>query len=551
MKVSDLIVKCLEAEGVKYVFGLPGEETEDLLFSLANSTITFVPTRHEQGAAFMADVYGRLTGKAGVCLATLGPGATNLITGLADAHLDKSPVVAITGQGDSERLHKESHQTVDIVNMFKPIVKWNSQISNPQITAEVVRKAFKIAEMEKPGVTHFELPEDIAKLNVDKEPIAPRKVRRASPEYKSIQHALDLLKNAKRPLIIAGNGAIRKLASKHLRAFVAKTHIPVVATFMGKGAVSDNDEHSLFSVGLKMKDYVMCAIEHADLIITVGYDIAEYDPENWNPTKDKKIIHIDFTPSEVYEFYNPDVELVCDISGTLWELNFFVEKENISFSKEWFAPVRQKILADIASYTLSEGEVFTIPGTLLILRELMQEDDILLSDVGSHKMWIARNYPCYEPNTCLISNCLATMGIALPGGIAAKLVYPEKNVVAAMGDGGFLMNSQEIETAKRFGIGYTILVFNDNNYGLITWKQEAHTGKSFGTALTNPDFKKYAESFGIKGYAPKTVAELKENLAEAINSNELCIVEVAVDVSKNKELNQKLSKNICDVFALE
>ncbi|MEK6867599.1 MAG: thiamine pyrophosphate-binding protein, partial [Nanoarchaeota archaeon] len=359
MKVSDLIVKCLETEGVKYVFGLPGEETEDLLFSLANSTITFVPTRHEQGAAFMADVYGRLTGKAGVCLATLGPGATNLITGLADAHLDKSPVVAITGQGDSERLHKESHQAVDIVNMFKPIVKWNTQISNPQITAEVVRKAFKTAEMEKPGVTHFELPEDIAKLNVDKEPIAPRKVRRSSPEYKSIQQALGLLKNAKRPLIIAGNGAIRKLASKHLRAFVAKTHIPVVATFMGKGAVSDNDEHSLFSVGLKMKDYVMCAIDHADLIITVGYDVAEYDPENWNPTKDKKIIHIDFTPAEVYDFYNPDVEIVCDISGALWELNFFVDKEGIIFSKDWFAPVRQKILADIASYDLSEGEAFT------------------------------------------------------------------------------------------------------------------------------------------------------------------------------------------------
>jgi acetolactate synthase-1/2/3 large subunit len=548
MKVSDLIVKCLETEGVKYVFGLPGEETEDLLFSLANSKITFVATRHEQGAAFMADVYGRLTGKAGVCLATLGPGATNLITGLADAHLDKSPVVAITGQGDSQRLHKESHQAVDIVNMFKPIVKWNSQISNPQITAEVVRKAFKTSETEKPGVTHFELPEDIAKLNVDKEPIAPKKVRRPAPEYKAIQQALALLKAAKRPLIIAGNGAIRKLASKHLRAFVAKTHIPVVATFMGKGAISDNDEHSLFSVGLKMKDYVMCAIEHADLIITVGYDIAEYDPENWNPTKDKKIIHIDFTPAEVYEFYNPDVEIVADISGSLWELNFFVEKEGITFSKEWFTPVRQKICADIASYDLEEGEAFTIPGTLRILRELMHDEDILLSDVGSHKMWIARNFPCYEPNTCIISNGLASMGIALPGGIAATLVYPEKRVVAAMGDGGFLMNSQEIETAKRMGVGFTILVFNDNNYGLITWKQEAHTGKSFGTALTNPDFKKYAESFGIKGYAPKTVRELRENLIEALHGNELCLVEVLVDVSKNKELNKKLSKNVCDVF---
>ncbi len=549
MKVSDLIVKCLETEGTKYVFGVPGEETEDLLFSLANSSITFVPTRHEQGAAFMADVYGRLTGKAGVCLATLGPGATNLITGLADAHLDKSPVVAITGQGDSERLHKESHQAVDIVNMFKPIVKWNTQISNPQITAEVVRKAFKVAEMEKPGVTHFELPEDIAKLAVEKEPLLPKKVRRPSPEYKCIQQTLELLRNAKRPLIIAGNGAIRKLASKHLRLFVERTHIPVVSTFMGKGAVSDHNEHSLLSVGLKMKDYVMCAIESADLIITVGYDIAEYDPENWNAAKNKKIVHIDFTPAEVYEYYQPDMELVCDISGALWELNFFVEKEGLSFP-DWYAPVRKKILDDLASYELKEGDQFTIPGTLRILRELLHPEDILISDVGSHKMWIARNYPCFEPNTCIISNGLASMGIAVPGGAAAKLVFPEKRVVAATGDGGFLMNSQEIETAKRLGLGYVILLFNDNNYGLITWKQEAHTGKSFGTALTNPDFKKYAESFGIKGYSPKTVGELRENLTEAINSNLLCIVEVAVDVSKNKELNQKLSLHVCDVFGL-
>ncbi|MBI5002356.1 acetolactate synthase large subunit [Candidatus Woesearchaeota archaeon] len=550
MKVSDLIVKCLETEGTKYVFGVPGEETEDLLFSLANSTITFVPTRHEQGAAFMADVYGRLTGKAGVCLATLGPGATNLITGLADAHLDKSPVVAITGQGDSERLHKESHQAVDIVNMFKPIVKWNTQISNPQITAEVVRKAFKMAEMEKPGVTHFELPEDIAKLPVEKQPLVPKKVRRPSPEYKCVQQTLELLRAAKRPLIIAGNGAIRKLASKHLRLFVERTHIPVVSTFMGKGAVSDLNEHSLLSVGLKMKDYVMCAIESADLIITVGYDIAEYDPENWNSTKNKKIVHIDFTPAEVYEYYQPDVELICDISGALWELNFFVEKEGLTFPK-WYTPVREKILEDLASYALQEGDQFTIPGTLRMLRELLHPEDIVISDVGSHKMWIARNYPCYEPNTCIISNGLASMGIAVPGGVAAKLVFPEKRIVAATGDGGFLMNSQEIETAKRLGLGYVILLFNDNNYGLITWKQEAHTGKSFGTALTNPDFKKYAESFGIKGYSPKTVAELRQNLTEAVNSNELCIVEVAVDVSKNKELNQKLSRHVCDVFGLD
>lgn len=549
MKVSDLIVKSLETEGVKYVFGLPGEETEDILFSLANSSIVFVSTRHEQGAAFMADVWGRLTGKAGVCLATLGPGATNLITGLADAHLDKSPVVAITAQGSMERLHKESHQAIDIVNMFKPIVKWNTQISHPEITAEALRKAFKLAEMEKPGVTHIEVPEDIAKFEVKAIPLEPMRVRRSAPEYKAIQKAVELLKMAKRPLIIAGNGAIRKLASKHLREFVAKTNIPVVSTFMGKGAVSDKDEHSLFAVGLKMKDYVMCAIDAADLIITVGYDVAEYDPENWNSKKDKKIIHIDFSPAEVYEYYQPTLELVCDISGALWELNNAVEKDSLTFSN-WAHPVRELMLSDFATYSLEQGMPFTIPGALQIIRECMDDEDILLSDVGSHKMWIARNYPAYAPNTVIISNGFASMGIALPGGLAAKLVHPQRRIVAACGDGGFLMNSQEIETAKRMGIGYPIIVFNDNNYGLITWKQEAHTGRSFGTALTNPDFKLYAESFGIKGYSPNTLEELKQNLHEAISSQELCIVEIKVDPSKNQELNKKLSQKVCPVLSL-
>lgn len=549
MKVSDLIIKALEAEGVTHVFGLPGEETEDLLFSLQNSSITFVSTRHEQGAAFMADVWGRITGKAGVCLATLGPGATNLITGLADAHLDKSPVVAITAQGSLERLHKESHQTIDIVNMFKPIVKWNTQITHPEITAEAVRKAFKLAEMEKPGVTHIEVPEDIAEKEVNAQPLQPLKLRRASPDYKAINKALEILKDAKRPLIIAGNGAIRKLASKHLREFVAKTNIPVVSTFMGKGAISDRDEHSLFAVGLKMKDYVMCAIDAADVIITVGYDVAEYDPENWNVKKDKKIIHIDFTPAEVYDFYQPVIEIVCDISGSLWELNNAVQKEQVTFTN-WAIPVRKIIAEDFNSYQLEEGKPFTIPGALHLVREYLAEDDILISDVGSHKMWIARNYPAYSPNTVIISNGLASMGIAVPGGLAAKLVYPNRKIVAACGDGGFLMNSQEIETAKRMSIGYTIIVFNDNNYGMITWKQEVHTGKSFGTALTNPDFKKYAESFGIKGYSPNTLDELKQNLKEALTSQELCIVEIKVDPSKNKELNKKLSEKICPILSL-
>ncbi|MEE9555010.1 MAG: acetolactate synthase large subunit [candidate division Zixibacteria bacterium] len=544
MKISDLVVKCLETEGVKYIFGLPGEETEDLLFSLEKSPIKFIPTRLELGASFMADVYGRLTGKAGVCLSTLGPGATNMITGTADAHLDKAPLVAITGQGSSDRIHKESHQNIDIISMFRPITKWNASIQNPRSATEVVRKAFKLAEMEKPGATHFELPEDVAKMESDQQPIPPKRIRRPSPDYKATREAFELLTNSNFPLILAGNGAIRKMASRHLREIVNAADIPVVSTFMGKGAVSDNDEHSLFAIGLQTRDYAMRAFDKADLIITVGYDIAEYSPEFWNPGRDKKIIHIDFQAAEVYEYYQPAVEIVSDVSGALWALNNHIAESSLKFDCGWIAPIRKRIIDDFESYRIKDGDEFTVPGTLLLIRELMNPGDILISDVGSHKIWIGRNYPVYEPNSVLMSNGLASMGIALPGGIAAKLALPDRQVVTVMGDGGFLMNSQEIETAKRIGVGFTIIVFNDNDYGLISWKQAGHTGKTFGTGLTNPDFKKYAESFGIKGYAPKTLGGLKDDLKEAITSQELCLVEIPIQPAVNNELSLKLKRDL-------
>lgn len=535
-KVSDLIVRALEAEGVKYVFGLPGEENEDLLFSLENSNIKFIPTRHEQGAAFMADVWGRLTGQAGVCLATLGPGATNLITGLADAHMDKAPVVAITGQGSSGRLHKESHQYIDVVNMFKPVTKWNTSIQNPNITAEAVRKAFKLAQEEKPGVTHIELPEDVAKMETSDKVLTPVKVRRSAPDHKSIHKAIDLLRAAKSPIIIAGNGAIRKLASKHLREFVAKTNIPVVATFMGKGAISDSDPRSLMTIGLRGRDFPIRAIEKSDLVVAVGYDIAEFAPENWN--SGKTIIHIDFEPAEVYENYQPAVEIIGDISAALWVLN----QTDLPKYTDWFMPVRKAIENDLANY--GQGENLAVPLVLSVLRKAMGEGDVILSDVGAHKMWIGRNFPVYTPGTCVISNGFASMGIAVPGGIAAKLAHPSRNVVAVTGDGGFLMNSQEIETAKRIGTPFTILLLNDNNYGLITWKQEAHTKKHFGTELTNPNFVKYAESFGVKGYNPKTKSELESVLKEAFNNNQVNLVSVDIDPSENLKLTEKLNSNL-------
>ncbi|MFQ6613970.1 MAG: acetolactate synthase large subunit [Fidelibacterota bacterium] len=543
MKLSDLFIQCLENEGVKYIFGIPGEETEDLLFSLNDSTVTFIPTRHELGAAFMANVWGRLTGKAGVCLATLGPGATNMFTGVADANMDKAPVVALTGQGGMSRMHLESHQYLDIVAMFKPITKWNTAVASTDVVPEVIRKAFKVAEFEKPGATHIELSEDLAhRVATGKtEPLPVRRLRRPSPDYKALKQAIDLLKNAKKPLIMAGNGAIRKQASKQLTRLVKKHGIPVVSTFMGKGAISDRLDQSLLSIGLGFSDYIMEAIQEADLIMTVGYDIAEYAPLKWNPGNRKRVIHVDFVPAEVYTSYLPEVECIADISASLWEINQQLEQEAPDYDREWYRPLRKRILADIASYDLQEGESFTIPGALNEIRRILDDYGLIISDVGSHKMWIARNFPTYVPNGCIISNGLASMGIALPGAVAASLVDPNRQVVAAMGDGGFLMNSQELETARRLGVNFTAVIFNDNDYGLIRWKQNLSRGKSTGTSITNPDFKAYVESFGLKAYRPETLAELREHLEEAIHSPDISVVEVPVTARVNNELVEKLN----------
>ena len=545
---AELFVRCLEAEGVSHIFGLPGEENEDMLFALEGSKVQFVSTRHEQGAAFMADVWGRVTGRAGVCLATLGPGATNLLTGLADAALDKSPVVAITAQGSSERLHKESHQAIDIVSIFRPIAKWNISIQRPQIIPEAVRKAFKLAQAEKPGVTHLELPEDIAKEPTAGEPLMPIAVRRPGPDYKALALALELLKGARRPLIIAGNGAIRKLAAKHLSLFVAATNIPVVATFMGKGAVSDRDPHVLSTIGVRGRDYPLCAIEQADLIITVGYDVAEYDPMFWNSNTKRPIIHIDFTPAEVYATYQPTVEVVGDISATMWALQQQAATSGLPFYSSWYAPIRQAIEADLAEYAKQEGKSPTVPFVLSRLRRVLRDDDIIVSDVGAHKMWIGRNFPVYTPGSCIISNGFASMGIAVPGGLAAKLAHPTRRVVAVTGDGGFLMNSQELATAQRLRVPYTIVILNDNDYGLVTWKQQAHRQHSFGTALTNPDFVKYAESFSIQAYRPKTLVEVEQALRAAVDSNTLAIVAIDIDAAENLRLSEKLDQNLCTML---
>jgi acetolactate synthase-1/2/3 large subunit len=524
MKASDLLVQCLENEGVSRVYGLPGEEMEDLLFSIRDSSITFIPTRHEQGAAFMADVHGRLTGEAGVCLATLGPGATNLLTGVADAHLDKSPLVAITAQGGLERLHKESHQTIDVVDMFDPVTKWNTQITDPDIIPECVRKAFKFAEIEKPGVTHLELPEDVAGQHSTKHLLhAQHRTRTGRPTEADLEEVHAELKQADRPLIIAGNGAVRTDASEHLRRICSCAGIPVVSTYMGKGAISDRSDRSLMTLDSGSNAEAAEAVGRADMILTVGYDIAEHDPADWNRNPDGPIIHIDSEPAEVY---SPDLEIIADIATTLRELADRCEADVPDCDTTWYQALRERIVEHTQESTSSEAP-FNLRELLPVLREEMDARDVLVSDVGSHKMAIAQHFPTYEPNTCIISNGFASMGIAVPGALAADQVV-DSNVVAATGDGGFLMNAAEIETAVRTGCEFTIVVFRDDDYGLISEKQQNHTGESFGTELSNPDLVTMAKSYEINGYRPETTEQFRRVLKESLEGG-LSLIDVEIE----------------------
>ncbi|MFH1700575.1 MAG: acetolactate synthase large subunit [Candidatus Zixiibacteriota bacterium] len=548
MNASEIFVNCLKNEGVEYIFGLPGEENIAFLEAVRKSDIKFISTRHEQTAGFMADVWGRLTGKAGVCLATIGPGATNLVTAIADAYLDRSPLVAITGQASTDRLHKESHQHIDIVSMFRPITKWNTQITRGEIIPESVRKAFKIAQTEKPGATHLELPEDIAQCDVKDhcDVIPSRKVRRPAVDYKAASQAVEMIKAAKKPLILCGNGAIRKRASKQLKLFLDKVNIAVTNTFMAKGAARWDYEYNLLTIGLQARDHVTCAFEEADLIICIGYDLVEYSPQFWNPNKDKKVIHIDFTEAEVDEYYHPEVELIADIAGTLWELN---ERFNGTEQDKgaWAAKYRKLIMNDIHEF---DNDVsFPAKPQKLIgdIRSVMDDDDILISDVGAHKMWIARMYIAKSPNSCIISNGFASMGIALPGAMAAKIVYPEKKILTVCGDGGFMMNVQDLETAVRLKLPIVIMIWNDNGYGLIEWKQKNQFGHAFGTSVGNPDFVKLAESFGAVGMRAEKTEDVRTMLEKAFTMDKPVVLEVPVDYSENLKLTEKLGKIVCPI----
>jgi len=550
MKASDLLVKCLEEEGIEYIFGVPGEENADFMMSLENTDkIRFILTRHEQGAAFMAEIYGRLTGNPAGCLGTLGPGATNLITGVADSNMDRAPMLVLTGQGASTRLHKESHQVMDVVDMFSSVTKWATTIWHPESIPEIVRKAVRLARTEKPGAVHIELPEDIAKLPVAKEPLSVYKFRRAVPDEKIINQTYERIKQAKSPIIIAGNGCIRRRASQQLRQLCEKTGIGVLSTFMAKGCVDMDEEYCLYTIGLGARDIPACAIDAADLIITLGFDMVEYHPKLWNDGHTTEVLHIDFLPAEIDENYHPAIEVVGDLAHALWMLNEKIDKDG-GFNHDFSAQktVRRDMGAELSAHKDDAGEGPIRPQKALWdARQVLGPEDILLSDVGAHKMWIARHFHSHEPNTCLIPNGFCSMGFALPGAIAASLVHPERRILSICGDGGFLMNVQEMETAKRLNCNFTLMVWEDGGYGLIGWKQDNEFGRHTDLAFNNPDWLQIASAFGWNGHVVNDAANLQQTLEASFNETGPSLVVIPIDYRENTLLTKRLGEMTCPI----
>jgi acetolactate synthase-1/2/3 large subunit len=545
MNGAELFVRCLENEGVEFIFGIPGEENLDIMEALIDSPIRFITTRHEQGAAFMADVYGRLTGRAGVCLSTLGPGATNLVTGVADANMDRAPLVAIAGQAATTRMHKESHQHLDLVSLFRPISKYSVPVREPEIIPEIVRKAFKQSQAEKPGVSFIDLPENIAEEPV-KAGLHPLKVQTAptpAPPPEKILQAAEILAGAKYPIILAGNGVVRAGASEQLIHLAETLNIPVACTFMAKGVIPFSHRCALGAVGLQAHDYVACGFDRADVVICVGYDMVEYSPELWHPHGEKQIVHIDPMPGEVDAHYI----LACGITGDIGES--LVALAAVARPQATFhaTKLREFIVEEVRSG--EEDPAFPLKPQRIIhdLRQVLGNEDIVICDVGAHKMWMARLYQTESPNTCIISNGFAAMGIALPGAIAARLAYPDRTAVAVVGDAGFMMNSQEIETALRIGVPVVILIWRDDKYGLIEWHQLRRFRRETQVAFGNPDFVKYAESFGAKGYRVNAADELVPILQQAIADQTVVVIDCPVDYSENMKLTERLGSLVCPI----
>ena len=549
MQGAELFVQCLENEGVEYVFGLPGEEIADLLRALSfSSKIKFILVKQEQSASFMADVYGRLTGKAGVCLSTLGPGATNLLTGVADAYLDRAPLVAITGQGGLERTYEESHQYIDVVSVYKFVTKWNRSITRADFIPQVVRKAFSLAQSEKTGAVHIELPEDVAEEDAEVAPLELGQERPPTPvDIEGVKEAIRLIAKANFPLILAGNGVIRSGASSELEKFSKQFQIPVANTFMGKGVVSSRNELYLGTVGLQTKDQINCAFEKADLVIAAGYDFVEYAPKFWNYSRNKiTIIHIDSEEAETDQYYVPAVELVGSIPATLDLLvksgrnDSRMKNEHLVYASK----IRSAIDRELSSFSSDISFPIKPQRVIYELRDALEDDDILVSDVGMHKVWISRLYEAYSPNTVIISNGFSSMGISIPGAIAAKLAKPEKNVVAVCGDGAFMMNMHELETARRLNTNFVVVIFDDGQYSQIDWKQKAKFNESYFTKFNNPDFALLAKSFGWDGIRVSSAEEFRVALNESVSSKRFSVIDVPVDVNENILLSSRLGENM-------
>jgi len=541
-RAADVLVECLEAEGARHVFGIPGEETLDLNHALARSSIEFVVVRHEQAAAYMADMVGRLTGRAGVCLGTLGPGALNLVTAVADAHLDRAPLVALTGQRPLELMHKESHQLVDLVEVMRPITKWNARVSDPDVVPEVVRKAFHVAESEKPGATHLELPEDVMAAPLDAKPLAHRSPVQPEPAARELMRAAHMICNAEHPVVLAGNGVLRTRAAPALREFSRATGIGVAETFMGKGALDFEDPRALGTVGLHDRDYALAGFDDADVVIAIGYDLVEHAPEHWNPRRDKTIVVLDTAPAEIDAAFTPAVELIGNLPHVLDRLTEECRDRGAATERPISSRLRDVVLGRLEHAHDDEHFPMQPPRALWELRQALGRHDVLVSDVGLHKLWIGRMFGAHEPNTVVIANGLAGMGFALPCAIAAKVVQPQRHVVAVCGDGGFLMNVQELETAVRLRTPVVCVVWEDRRFGSIAYKQQAHFGETFGVDFTNPDFVKLAESFGMAAWRCQSAADFGRHLRHALGLDVPSLIVLPIDYSIDVAISDELGE---------
>lgn len=544
MKASDLFIKALENEGVEYIFGIPGEENLDFLDSMRGSKIKLILTRHEQGAGFMAATYGRLTGKPGVCLATLGPGATNFTTPAAYAQLGAMPMMMITGQKPIKKSKQGRFQIVDIVELMKPITKYTRQIVNGNNIASMVRESFRLAMEERPGAVHLELPEDIAAEECDDRTFEVVGHRRPDADEMAIQEAVTMIEAAKMPLLLIGAGANRKRTSQALEAFIKKTGIPFFNTQLGKGVVDERHPKFLGTAALSADDFLHCAINRADLIINIGHDVIE-KPPFFMEEGGTKVIHVNFFAAQVDEVYFPQLNVIGDIASSVEHLTSHInDKSNWDLS--YYERIKEEVESHLAKY--SEDHRFPIlPQRLVhLIREELPDDGIVTLDNGVYKIWFARNYKCYQPNTLLLDNALATMGAGLPSAMLAKLINPNKKVISVCGDGGFMMNSQELETAVRLKLNMVVIILNDSSYGMIKWKQEGMGFDNFGLDYNNPDFVKYAESYGAIGHRPASDENFREILSKCLDMDGVHVIDLAVDYSLNHSiLNVLLKEKTC------